>query len=120
MAELHIDLARKNFKLELSYAISSIRKLDEMVEGISKPKNLEQMIMLFGSFLGEAFRQLYKGRWEWNDHFNTWGVTFPLPNGNEETVFVFAKAEKRFVNGMEDSLSFFAKVTDLKAKGKIP
>ncbi len=119
-AELHIDAARKNFKLELSYDISSIRKLDEMVEGIGKPKNLEQMIMVFGSFLGEAFRQLYKGRWEWNDRFKTWGVTFPIPKGGEETAFVFAKVEKRFINGMEDSLSFFAEVTDGKANGRIP
>jgi hypothetical protein len=119
-AEIHIDLARKNFKFELSYDVPSIKKLDEMVDGIGKPKHLDQMIMLFGSFLGEAFRQLHKGRWEWNDHFKTWGVTFLLPMGGEETAFVFAKVEKRFTNGMEDSLAFFAEVTDAKAKGRIP
>src|SRR5207247_3908890 len=105
-----MDGARKTFKFELSYDNASIKKLDEMIEGIGKPKNLEQMIMVFGSFLGEAFRQLYMGRWEWNDRFKTWGGTFPKPKGGEETAFVFAKVEKRITNARVGSRSFLSSV----------
>jgi len=55
-AELHIDAAKKTFKIHLSYDLASINKLDEMVDGIGKPKNLEQMIITFGSFLGETIQ----------------------------------------------------------------
>jgi hypothetical protein len=119
-AELHIDSAKKTFKIDLSYDLASINKLDEMVDGIGKPKNLEQMIMVFGSFLGETIRRLYGGRWQWDDRYKTWAVTFPLATGGEDSAFVFAKVQKRFVNGTEDSLSFFAHVIDGRVKGRIP
>ncbi len=119
-AQIHIDVAKKTFGFDLSYDLDSIEKLDEMVEGIGKPNNPEQMVILFGSFLGEALRHLYKGKWVWDDRFKSWTITFTLPNGKEDGAFVFAKVKKRFTNGVEDSLSFFAKVIDERVKGRIP
>ena len=119
-AGMCIDAAKKSYGIELTYDLASIKKLDEMIEGMGKPKNLEPVVMVFGSFLGETIRQLYKGRWEWSEHYKTWGVTFPLPGGSQDSAFVFAKVQKRFYNGMEDSLSFLVEVTDQRVKGKIP
>jgi hypothetical protein len=119
-AGLCVEAAKHSFGIDLQYDLASIKKLDEVIDGIGKPKNPEQMIMIFGSYLGEAFRQLYNGSWTWDDHFKTWGVTFPLPKGSKDTALVFFKVQKRFNNGMEDSLSFFAVVTDGKANGRIP
>lgn len=119
-AETTMDTAKKTFGFDLSYDQASINKLDEMVEGIGKPKNLELMILLFGSFLGEAFRHMYNGRWKWDERHKSWAVTYPLGKGGEDGAFVFAKVEKRFKNGKEDSLSFYAEVTDKRVRGIIP
>ena len=119
-AKLTVETAKKTFGFDLSYNLTSIEKLDQMIEGIGKPKNPEQMVLLFGSFLGEAFRHLYGGRWVWDEQLKSWGVTFPLPPGKEDAAFVFAKVQKRFNNGMEDSLAFYGKVIDARAKSKIP
>lgn len=118
-AEKHIETAKKTFGFSLAYDLASISKLDEMIDGIGKPKNLGLMILLFGSFLGEAFRPMFNGRWTWNEPFKSWAITFPLAKGGEDGAFVFAKVEKRFKNGMEDSLSFYTKVTYGLAKGTI-
>ena len=98
-AKFHIETAKKTFGFNLSYDPESIGRLDEMVEGIGKPKYPEQMILLFGSFLGEAFRHMYAGKWVWSEQFKSWAIAFPLPSGREESTFVFAKVEKRFSNG---------------------
>ena len=119
-AKNHIELAKTSFGFDLSYDLASIAKLDQMIDGIGKPKYPEQMILLFGSFLGEAFRHLFDGRWVWNEQFKSWAIVFPSAKGKEEGAFVFAKVQKRFNNGMEDSLSFYGKVTDSIAKGRIP
>jgi len=70
--------------------------------------------------LGEAIRRLYGGKWEWDDRFKSWAVMFPLAKGGQEGAFVFHKIQKRFENGMEYSLSFFARVIGGRVKGEIP
>ena len=45
---------------------------------------------------------------------------FPLAKGGQEGAFVFHKIQKRFENGMEYSLSFFARVIGGRVKGEIP
>jgi len=119
-AQLCIDSAKKNMNMDLGYDLESIKKLDDVISIIGKPKNLGQMVTVIGSFLGEAFRRIYDGRWEWSEQFKTWAVMFRLPDGKEEGAFVFAKVQKRFVNGTQDSVAFYAHVTDSKVKGRIP
>ncbi len=119
-AELCISAAKETLKADLRYDLESIKKLDELVSAIGKPKNLGQMVMVVGAFLGEAFRHMYNGQWEWNDPYKSWAVKFRMANGKEDAVLVFAKAQKRFVNGMQDSIAFFAHVTDGRIKGTIP
>ncbi len=104
------DAARKVYGFDISYDLESIRKLDQIAGDIGKPKDLEQMVLLFGSFFGEAICHLFKGRWEWNDRYKTWGVTFPLAKGGEDSAFVFFKVKKRLINGVEHSLFVFAEV----------
>ncbi len=118
---IHVDVARQTFKVDLSYDLESIKKLDELIEGMgNRPNNLEQMVLLFGSFLGEAICHMYNARWKWDDRFKSWAVSFPMAKGGQESAFVFAKVEKRFRNGKEDSLSQFAQAIEERVKGKIP
>lgn len=118
-AEICVDAAKKTYGIDLSYDLASIKKLDEIIEDMGKPTNLAQMVLIFGAFLGEAIRRLYKGKWEWNDHYKTWAVTFPVAKGGEDGAFVFAKVRKRFVDGSGDSLYFYIVVIDGWVTGKI-
>ncbi len=122
-AQLCIKVAKEAMNVDFHYDLESIRRLDELVTSIGTPptpQKLTQIVMVIGSFLGETLRQVYRGRWEWNDNLKTWEVRFQLPDRKEEGAFVFFKVEKRFKNGMEDSISFFAHVMDSRIKGTIP
>ena len=119
-AQLCVDSAKANMNIDLGYDLESVKKLDDVIRTIGNPKNLGQMVTVIGSFLGEAFRRMYNGRWEWNDQYKSWAVMFHLPDGKEDGALVFAKIQKRFVNGMQDSIAFYAHVTDGRVKGKIP
>lgn len=105
--------------LDLRFDMDSVGKLDGMVESMEKPKNLSGMVIVVGSFLGEAFRNMYGGRWEWDDQFKSWAIRVRIPDGKEVGVWVFTKVGKRFRNGMEDSIADYARVTDAMVKGAI-
>ena len=117
-----VEWAKKYHGVDISYDLKSVQKLDKIAEKIDKSSedNLEKAVLVYGAFLGEVIRQLYNGRWEWDDHYKTWGVTFALPGGKEDSAFVFAKVQKRLKNGMDDSVSFLVEVIDQRVKGKIP
>ena len=119
-ARLFIDFIQKKTGIILRYDMESVWKLDGIVKAVRTPKNLEKWVLSMGSFLGEAFRHLYGGRWEWSDHWKTWGVTFPLGQDGEDAAHVFAKVQKRFVDGEGDSISFMGEVVDQRVKGIIP
>ncbi|OGS51028.1 MAG: hypothetical protein A3K65_02000 [Euryarchaeota archaeon RBG_16_68_12] len=119
-ADLNIKAARDTMGLDLRYDLESLRKLDAMVDAIGKPEDLGQMVMIIGSFLGETLRRVYGGRWVWDPQWRTWAVLLPKKSGGETGPFPFAKVQKRFLNGMEDSISFFVTVTDGIVRGEIP
>ncbi len=119
-ADLHIETARRTMGLDLRYDLESLMKLDAMVDAIGKPKHLDQMVMVLGSYLGETLRRVYGGRWVWDPQWRTWAVLLPKKGGGETGPFPFAKVQKRFQNGMEDSISFFVTVTDKIVRGDIP
>lgn len=119
-AQLFIEFVNRTMGIALHYDSESVSQLDNIVKAIGTPKNLERWIISMGSFLGEAFRHLYGGRWEWDDHWKSWGVTFPLGRGGEDAAFVFSKVQKRFVDGEDDSIAFMGEVVYQRVKGIIP
>jgi hypothetical protein len=79
------------------------------------PDALGALPSVLGSFLGACVMEATGGEWVWMDEHG-WGVR--LPNGN--AVFPFAKVEKQFQNGAEDSISSFYQIAvDLVATGKL-
>jgi len=73
----------------------------------------EQLYQIWGSFLGEAMRRVVGG--ECVESEGTVGVkvghivTYPL-----------SKIQKRFENGLEDSITFYYKALKTLAKSKAP
>lgn len=122
-AQLCVKAAKETMNIDFHYDLESVRKLDDLVTSIGvppTPQRLAQIVMVIASFLGETLCQVYRGRWEWDESIKTWQVRFQLPDHKEEGANVFFKVEKRFKNGMEDSISFFAHVIDGRIKGTIP
>lgn len=120
LAEVHIQGVRDSWHVELHYNMDSLEQLDAIVESIPKPKDLGRMVLVIGSFLGEALRRMYGGRWEWNQQFKSWAVVVPIRNGGETGAFPFAKVEKRFRYGKGDSIAYFVHVLDAKVEGRLP
>lgn len=65
-----------------------------------------ELITEFGSALGEAFKMLFLGEWKFSNTQNRWVVTFVSPAGSTYDINIFHKLEKRFENGMEDSIQY--------------
>jgi len=106
-AQIHIDTARQSFSVDLKYDEESILKLDDMIQSAwpeKPPVQIDNVILLFGSFLGEAIRHTLGG--EWVKKEQGWGIKI-----GDATLMVFTKIKKRLLNGMENSISYYYQST---------
>lgn len=79
------------------------------------PDQLGALPSVLGSFLGACLIEAAGGQWEWTAE-NGWGVR--LANGN--AAFPFAKVDKQFRNGAEDSIaSFYSVAVEVVATGQL-
>ena len=67
----------------------------------------EELVLQFGSVLGEALKKLFTGEWHYSAQQERWVVFATFPMGSEIELNIFNKLEKRFENGMEDSIEYF-------------
>jgi hypothetical protein len=94
---------------------------DSMID-ILKDKELpftEGSVLIFGSALGEAIIVLFSlaAKWTYSLVQDRWVVSLRLEDGSELEWNVFHKVEKRFKNGMEDSLEYWIRgVIDMITK----
>lgn len=106
VAERHREGAKSIGGIDLDYRAESIPKLDEMIrEGWpdGPPAMLDATVLSFGSYLGETIRRVHGGDWGFSPEH---GIHLDV-GGLGIKIFPFAKVEKRFVNGEEDSLGYF-------------
>ncbi|MBU2101120.1 hypothetical protein KKH05_00110 [Patescibacteria group bacterium] len=104
-AQIHIDTTKDVFGVELDFEEKSVLELDDLIQkgwpdGV--PAMLDNVVLLIGSFLGEAIIKIIGGEWE--STAEGWGIRI-----NNATLMVFSKVKKRLLNGMEDSISFYYK-----------
>ncbi|WP_299123232.1 hypothetical protein [uncultured Tenacibaculum sp.] len=94
-------------QLKLKYDSKSIKFLEGFIERVKKnfgKEEREGLITSCGAFLGETIIKNYGG--EWGKDSN--GVTC-VKFDNKNVAYPFAKVEKQFENGLEDSVySFFS------------
>jgi len=103
-ADLHIDTTKKTLGVVLDYNEESILALDDIIsQGWPNPVPLvaDPILVLFGSFLGEAMRRVFGG--EWVETQQGWGLKI----NDTVTVFPFVKIRKRLTNGMQDSITYY-------------
>ena len=67
----------------------------------------DQLILEFGSALGEAYKMLFLGEWNFSPSQERWVILFTSPKGSLYEVNIFNKLRKRFDNGMEDSIQYY-------------
>jgi hypothetical protein len=67
----------------------------------------DYLILEFGSAIGEAFKMLFLGEWQYSEPQGRWLIAFTSPQGSIYEINIFNKLQKRFDNGMEDSIQYF-------------
>jgi hypothetical protein len=102
-AQIHIDTTKQAFGIELNFDEKSILELDHLIQEAwpeEPPVQIDNVIVLFGSFLGEAIKQTLGGEWVQTEQ--GWGIKI-----GDANLMVFTKVKKRLLNGMEDSISYY-------------
>lgn len=104
IAEQHIQLAASNFGTSLGYTSDDVFKIDTIISTYwdGPPVFMEQVVTHFGSHLGETIRRLHGGYWT-NDPER--GSALTAVGGVGLQIYPFDKIQKRFANGMKDSIS---------------
>ena len=105
--------------LDFGYNSESVAWLDGYIERIRNEvdqSNVEGLVNVIGSYLGECIIRCYGGYWE--EHEGQWQVSFNETNA----AYPFAKVRKQFENGPADSIKGFFEVipvafTDSLGKG---
>jgi hypothetical protein len=110
-AELLIKIMHEEQGVILGYNANSIAWLDNYVEQNRRSLSQEiirshNLISLFGSFLGEAIRHEFGGKWQQVN--GQWAIVFNEGNA----CFPINKVDKQFANGHQggDSISSFYNV----------
>jgi hypothetical protein len=97
--------------VNLTFDRESVAWTDAFIERL-RPAIDETMIrdlsVTMGAFLGECIRTSYGGEWRRNED-GDWGIYFDDSNA----IFPFAKVQKQFQNGSEDSILSFYEIISL-------
>ena len=106
IAERHRVQMKASFGESLSYQKSDLSRLDSLIDkawGDELPKNLDTLVLTFGSYFGETLRRLRGGHWGYEPDLG-----YCLRDvGGLATVYPFEKVSKRFKNSKEHSLALF-------------
>lgn len=107
LAARFVEVMSKDVGVELGYTQESVEWADGYVERLRQSVDAEtasQVSKFVGAFLGECIIANYGGAWREGE--GTWGVYFDEKNA----AFPFAKVQKQFENGAEDSILGFYEV----------
>lgn len=105
-AARHVEQIKKSFREDLHFQKSDLRRLDDVIENAwdnRVPKDIDALVLAFGSYFGETIRRLRGGVWEYDSEKG-----YCLRDvGGVATVYPFEKVRKRFINGRKESLAVF-------------
>lgn len=106
-AQLVIEQMGQLSGLNFGYDAESVAWLDGYIERIRNEidqSNVERLVNVLGSYLGECIIRCYGGYWENKE--GQWQVSFDEKNA----AYPFAKVQKQFNNGPGDSIKSFFEV----------
>lgn len=104
-AEIQVELCQQGFGVTLDFSAQSFQMIDQIVESLGDyahwpPERVQQAAVTFGSYVGETIRRLLGGHWE----FEGSGYCLTHVGNAGVVVYPFGKIQKRFANGMVDSI----------------
>jgi len=117
-AHAAVELARRDFKLQLDFTPESVDVLDEILVlvGESPDRDVEFDVRLWGSYLGELLRRRYSGTWEMTQYPGG-PVTVPAVDVRGSRLFPLMKVFRRLTVGDEEDLrAFYSMVTERLGK----
>ncbi len=96
---------------EVEYNVVGLQLLDEWIDRHLKqfPRPSQEIIMAWGTFLGETFRRRFGGEWGLNTTGNKPRLGIIAPKGDTEVLFVdvMDQIQRRIKDGMNESLAFY-------------
>jgi hypothetical protein len=103
LSETCIEAVKNVMGINLYYDENSIYLIDKIISEAwpnGSKGDIEKRLQIWGSYLGECIRKIHNGKWVYTES-GWWGIQV------KNVVFhVFNKMEKRFINGMKDSIGF--------------
>ena len=117
-----IDMAKGNFGITLDRSEASIaqveRILDELHQATIKeapsPETIETVSKMFGSYIGEVFRQHHSGEWGF---VTMGGGTVPGIKAPKNMFWPWLRVSNRLENGSEDNVWHYYQVMVQKQTG---
>ncbi|MGL5784909.1 MAG: hypothetical protein ACRCYZ_05585 [Alphaproteobacteria bacterium] len=105
--------AAKKFGKELDSTFDSIEQVEEIIEICFQAyqkndldeEGVEIFAEMFGGYIGEVYRKVKNGKWDYDPSFET--IVIKSPRGF--TFFPIAKVHKRIIKGEDENLWYFAK-----------
>lgn len=124
LAEMYRDTIRGATGIGPEYDEPSVMMLDEIIAksfpgGCPEGDALDRMINLFGAYFGEALVASLGMHWMERPEDGQWVVAATTPTGDDVTTNPFNKIHKRFVNGEEDSISYFYQMLKKMLAGEL-
>src|SRR5438874_450406 len=117
-AQAAVELAHKEFELELDYSSDSVDVLDDILVVVSESpeKDLDFEVRLWGSYLGEVLRRRYAGGWEMTQYPGG-TVAVPAVDVRGSRLLPLMKVYRRLTVGEEEDLrSFYNMITERLGK----
>jgi tellurite resistance protein len=120
LAKMHRLNGKRIYGMDFDYSEESLKRIDEAItkfhpEGAS----METTIVVYGAYIGETMRRTLGGVWAQDGEGNTY-----LGNVGAAGIqaFPLSWAQKRFANGIEDSIAYkysYVKSEVMKANGGV-
>jgi tellurite resistance protein len=104
LAESHVESARTIFQWSFDYSEESLEKIDKAIAQFHADGNtLESTVVAYGAYVGETIRRLLGGIWVQDER----GVALlDRIGGQDLKASPFSWVQKRFANGMDDSIAY--------------
>ena len=107
LGEVCIETAKTTMGIELGFDEASLLRVDQIIADAwnnEAPSMLEQMVLIWGSYLGESIRRLKGGYWVESDDYGTHLCDVGAPGVK---IMPFNRIRARFEVGTEESITFY-------------
>jgi len=105
---------------EVEYNAVGLQLLDEWIDRHLKqfPRPSREIVMAWGTFLGETIRRRFGGEWGLNNAGNRPRLGIVAPRGETDVLFVdvMDQIQRRIKDGMNESLAFYYTLKGVEIK----